>query len=197
MGLGDTNADEQAKRRRRGQSFANILEPAAQTPKVFEVFRARAGFRADNDAEQDQCNQRASLSGCKNILDPLSEIQPARVHEGEQRDHCQPERLGSGERKGVTAEPNRRDEIIRLGDPRNQHTGVPREADRHRRDGARLDDQQKRPAVKKTPKRRERLSQINVLPTGFRHHRRQFSIRQCCGQGQQTGDDPNHKQPTG
>jgi len=41
-----------------------------------------------------------------------------------------------------------------------------------------LNHQKQRPAVEKTPQRPERFAQINILPPGPRHHRRQLAIAQ-------------------
>ena len=57
-------------------------------------------------------------------------------------------------------------------------------------DGARLDDQEQRPAVEKAPEGPERLAQVDVLPAGPGHHGREFAVAQSADQGHDPGDDP-------
>jgi hypothetical protein len=84
-----------------------------------------------------------------------------------------------------------------LGKPRNQITGVAREADGDRRDRAGLNHHEERPAVEESPQRRERFAQVDVLPARPRHHRCQLAVGQRSGERQHTGEDPCGEQQTG
>ena len=130
-------------------------------------------------------------------MDELAEIQAARVHECQQRDHRQADELCCGERERIAAKTDRFDEIVRLRHPRDQNTGVTRKPDSDRRDCAGLYNEKERPAVEKTPQRRERFAQINILPPGLRHHGRQLAIRERGHKREQAGDEPDNKQPAG
>ncbi len=57
-------------------------------------------------------------------------------------------------------------------------------------DGSGLDDEEKRPAVEKSPERPKRLAQINVLAAGLGHHRGQLAIAECADESKDRGDDP-------
>ena len=84
-----------------------------------------------------------------------------------------------------------------LGEPRNQIRRVAGEADGDRRDRAGLDHHEQRPAVEESPQRRERFAQVDVLPAGPRHHRRQLAVGQRSGERQHAGDDPGDQQQPG
>ncbi len=59
----------------------------------------------------------------------------------------------------------------------------------HRRNRPRLNHQKKGPAIEKPPQRPQRLAQINVLPAGPRHHRRQLAIAERANDGH----EPRHR----
>src|SRR5436305_1572842 len=77
-----------------------------------------------------------------------------------------------------------------------KHTRVTGEPDRERGDRPDLNNKKKRPAVEKSPERRKSFAKIDVLTACLWHHRRQFSVRQCGRQREQSGHDPNDEQPT-
>src|SRR5207248_1452861 len=54
IGLGHANGDEEAECGRRGQTFADILQTAAQGPKIAEVRRTRTRLQTDDDAKQNK-----------------------------------------------------------------------------------------------------------------------------------------------
>jgi hypothetical protein len=89
----------------------------------------------------------------------------------------------------------RRDQVIVVGDRWDQGAEVSGEADQHGRDGTGLDDEKQGPAVEKSPERGERLAQVDVLPTGARHHRRQLPVRQRADDGEESGHNPRAEQP--
>src|SRR5205807_4890557 len=62
-------------------------------------------------------------------------------------------------------------------DCREDYTEISRKPHRHCRDRARLDHEKKRPAIKKSPKRRIGFAQIHILPARMRKECCQFAIR--------------------
>src|SRR5713226_525609 len=92
---------------------------------------------------------------------------------------------------------DRCDNVVIDGNLRPNDTEKLCEADRDSRNGAGLNNEEKCPAVEKTPKRRERFAQINILPAGLRHHRGQLAVRERRRQSQQASDDPDNQQPSG
>ena len=68
------------------------------------------------------------------------------------------------------------------------------ECDADSGNGARLNDQKERPAVKKSPERPQRFSKIDVLPAGPRHHGCQFAIAESADNGQKSGYQPGADQ---
>ena len=68
------------------------------------------------------------------------------------------------------------------------------ESDADGGDGAGLDDEEERPAVKKSPERPERLAQINVLAAGLGHHGGQFAVAECADEGHDGGDHPRGRE---
>ena len=64
-------------------------------------------------------------------------------------------------------------------------------------DGAGLNHQKKRPAVKKSPKRPQRFAQVNVLTARARHHGSQFAVAQGPDDGQEAGHQPGPDQQRG
>jgi len=61
-------------------------------------------------------------------------------------------------------------------------------------DRARLNDQEQRPAVKKTPQRPKRFAKIDILSAGSRHHSRQFAITESGDDGHESRDCPRADQ---
>ena len=59
-----------------------------------------------------------------------------------------------------------------------------------------LNHQEQRPAVEKSPQRRERFAQINILAARARHHRRQFAIGKRARYRQKSGEQPCDQQPS-
>ncbi len=57
-------------------------------------------------------------------------------------------------------------------------------------DGSGLYHEKQRPAVEKSPERPERLTQVNVLAAGVRHHGSELAIGQRTGDGQKSGEQP-------
>ena len=74
IGLRHANADEESEGGRGSQSFADLLQTAAQRPEIAEVRRARARLYPDDDAEHNERDERARLRRCENILNKLAEI---------------------------------------------------------------------------------------------------------------------------
>ena len=74
---------------------------------------------------------------------------------------------------------------------------IAREPDGDRRDRAGLNDEKERPAVEETPERREGFAQINVLAAGLGHHGGQLAVGERGHERQQTGNEPDDKQPAG
>ncbi len=80
---------------------------------------------------------------------------------------------------------------------RNRRKEDPEElAERHAdgRDGPGLNHQEQSPAVEKSPQRAQRLAEVNVLPTGSRHHGRQFAVAQRANDGHEASDQPGANQ---
>ena len=92
------------------------------------------------------------------------------------------------------------DDVV-LSDPefvRSRDVEVdPIESAVRRRDCAGLNNEEERPAIEKTPQRRESFAQVNILPARLRHHGCQLAIRERCHECEQASDDPHHKQPAG
>ena len=60
----------------------------------------------------------------------------------------------------------------------------------HRGDGSGLNDEEKRPAVEKSPEGPERFAQVDVLAAGLGHHGGQLAVAQGADHGHDRGDDP-------
>src|ERR1700730_8757944 len=60
-----------------------------------------------------------------------------------------------------------------------------------------LNHQKKRPAVKKSPKRPERFSEVNILTAGARHHSSQFAVTQGRDDGEEAGHQVGTDQQSG
>ncbi len=106
------------------------------------------------------------------------------------------EQLLPGEAQRVlVGDADRRDDPGRRRNRWHQHAEKSREGHRHRGDRARLDHQEKRPAVEKAPKRRVGFAQVDVLPAGRGHHRGQFAVGKRRADGQHPGNRP--RRPAG
>jgi hypothetical protein len=198
VGLRHADGDEQAEPGGRGEPVADLLQRPARGPEVGEVGADRVGVPADQDAEHDERDERTGLGGGEDVLHQLAELEPARVHEGEERDHEHGDQLRGRQRDGVLApEMDRLDQVPVQAHRRHQHPEVLGEPDRDRRDGAGLDHDEQRPAVEEAGQRPERLAQIDVLATRLRHHRRQLAVREGRREREQAGDQPDHQEPAG
>src|SRR6202022_4367419 len=153
IGLRYADSDEEPECGRGGQSFADFLQTATQRPEVAEVCRTRARLHPDNNTEHNKCDERTRLRRREDVLHELTEIQSARVHICEQRDHRQADELCGGKRERIAAESNGFDQIVLLRNPGEEHTGVARKSDSDCRDCAGLNNEKERPAVEKTPER--------------------------------------------
>ena len=60
--------------------------------------------------------------------------------------------------------------------PPDQMQRVRRKGDRHRRDGAGLDDEQQRPSVEEPRERMQTLAQVDVLPARPREERAKLRV---------------------
>jgi len=80
------------------------------------------------------------------------------------------------------------------GDCRKKNAEKLAERNAHRGDSPSLDDQEKRPAVKKSPERAERLAQVDVLPTGLGHHGGELAVAERGDYGENGRDDPSTKE---
>ena len=171
----------------------------APRPELAEVVGDRVVVPAEEQCRRAiSPTQRAGFRRGENVLDDLAVFEPARVRPRQQRDEQDADELRRRQRERVAgAEVHRRHQVVILGDPRPQHAEVTREADRHGRDRAGLDDQEQRPAVEEPPQRRERFAQVDVLAAGARHHRRQFAVGQRADDRQHAGHDPRGQQPSG
>jgi hypothetical protein len=63
-----------------------------------------------------------------------------------------------------------------------------------RSDSPGLYDQKQRPAIQKSPDRPQRLAQINVLPSGFRHHRGELAVAERSDQRHRRRHQPRRDQ---
>ena len=90
----------------------------------------------------------------------------------------------------------RLDKVARFANARPQHTKKPRKPDSHSRNGSSLNNEEERPTVQKSQSRRERLTQINILPARLRHHSRQLAIRQRRSNGKHSSNNPGQQQPS-
>ncbi len=75
-----------------------------------------------------------------------------------------------------------------------EHAEKLAEGHAHGRNRSGLNHQEQRPPVEKSPKRAQRLAQINVLPARSRHHGRQFAVAQSSNNGQEAGHQPGANQ---
>src|SRR5437899_2710399 len=79
----------------------------------------------------------------------------------------------------------------------HERAEVARETDGYGGDRAGLDHEKQRPAVEKSPERRERLAQIHVLAAGPRHHRGELAVRERADHCENPGQHPRAEQPAG
>ncbi len=75
-------------------------------------------------------------------------------------------------------------QVVLRRDPRHEDAGVFREGHGHGGDGAGLNHHEQRPAVQEAVQRTEGFAQVDVLPAGVRHGRRQFAVAQRRDEGE-------------
>src|ERR1700737_2612688 len=71
------------------------------------------------------------------------------------------------------------------------------ESHAHRGDRPSLNDQEQRPPIQESPERAERFTQINVLASGSRHHRRQLAVTQSPDNSHESRYEPGGNQQRG
>ncbi len=76
----------------------------------------------------------------------------------------------------------------------SENAQIARESHDDRGDRSRLNDEEQRPAVEKSPQRRIRFAQVNVLAARLRHHRRKFAVGERRGERHESGDDPRERE---
>jgi hypothetical protein len=90
---------------------------------------------------------------------------------------------------------DRRDQVVRFRNRREEHAGKTRERNGDGGNGAGLDDGAEGPAIEKSPERGERLAQINVHAAGTRHHGGELAIGKRSGDGENAREKPGDEQP--
>ncbi len=149
-------------------------------------------------AQNQQGHHPQQLGDGEDVLDYLSPLHTVAVDQGDEDHDAQRQRLSRGDGERVPwQDMDGSHKIAALADGGEDGPRKTRKGDRNRRDAAGLNDRQQSPAVEEPEQRGEGLSQIHIHAAGPRHHRGQFAITECAGNGQNAGDQPNHKQPTG
>jgi len=187
-------------------SEPTIAAPIAQThrgaagrPKVDAKISGQClRVPADGDAEQDQQRERTGLDCGEGRLD-----QGRRAHAAD----VDPREHGDGEdgENALRREADRdvADRLREVQGRAEEHVGrqtgpedggEPRERDGDRRDGARLDDYEQRPAVQVAEQGRDPFAQIHVLSARAREHRRQLAIGHRAHEGYDTRHRPDDEQ---
>ena len=120
-------------------------------PHVRKIGLHRGGVAAHEDAQDDQRYQSDRFCRRENVLNPFAQPQSPRIRSGKRQDQQNPHQLLPGPRVARRARPEL------PGGRRNRgHDHAEKAGKRHghRGDGSGLNDQKKRPAVKKAPQGR-------------------------------------------
>ena len=164
-------------------------------PEPGKVCRDSGAVPAKQNAQQNQSDQGESLRRSKNILDVLAETQAARIGQREKYDQDNSNQLLRGKAQRVFGRKRDRGDDPRVGRNRGrEHAEEAGECNRYRRNRSGLNDQEKRPAVEKTPQRRIGFAQVDVLSARLGHHRRKLAIGKRRGNRQDAGNNPGEEQ---
>ena len=177
---------------------AGVLPELA--PARAEISIPRRGIAPHSEGQQNQAAQRQRLSRCEDVLNQRTQLHAADVHESQKDHHNNPGQIRRVDADLHVAQHHRSHpkrgymsdvpEPIVTGDGGKKHAEKLAEGHGDSGDCSRLNDQEKRPAVKKSPQRPQRFAQINVLAPGFGHHRRQLAVAERGGHGQNRRHHP-------
>ena len=163
-----------------------------------EIVGDRGVISRHEDAQKNQPKQRQRFRAGENVLNEFAKAHALHVQEGDEDHHHDADELLHRKADGVfRAERDRLNHPSCAGDRREKHAEIASESDGDRGDRAGLNDEKERPAVEKSPERRIRFAQINVLPAGVRKQRREFAVGKRGSDRQQSGDDPGEQQAAG
>ena len=130
----------QAAQRSTSPSSPGAMRDRRAEPGIPEVRRDGQGIPAKRQSEDNQREQRSGLGGGEDVLDQPAVVQPARVRPRQERDDRDPHELRDRERERVAGEEvDRRDQVAVLGNAREEHAEITREADATAAIGAGLD----------------------------------------------------------
>src|SRR5713226_835144 len=133
---------------------------------------------ANKNANKDQPKQRERLGAGEDILDELAKAYAQRIQEREKHNHQYPDELLHGQAYGVLRRKRKwRNDPSGGRNGGEQHAEVTREAHRNGGDRARLNYEEERPAVEKSPERGIRFTQVHVLSASMRKQRCQLAVR--------------------
>ena len=183
-----------------------VLRPeSSMVPEVaMEIGGQRLRIPSDEQAEQGQPQQRRNFGERENILNQRSGLQSENVDHRE-RNHdqncyqilrVQPD-IHIAQNHG--SDPNRRyspemQNPIRRRNGWNENTQKLAEGHAHCGNRSRLYNQEQRPTVQESPKRAQRLAQVDVLPAGSGHHGSQFAVAQSPDNGHEARHQPSRNQ---
>ena len=140
--LGDAQGDEESEGGGGAQAGGDGRD-AAGRPEVAEVGSDGIGVAREEQSDDDEREEGKGLSGGEDVLDELADLKAAGVDERQQdNDEDGGDLLGREAHGVVGREVDRRNNPGGRRDRRRQHAEVAGERDRHRRDGAGLDDQE-------------------------------------------------------
>src|SRR5205085_3090691 len=123
-------------------------------PEIFEVDVNGIGVPTNQNAQKNQSDQASGFRDREHVLNNLAKLQSARIHEGEQHDKQNADKLRGGKGDRVTrSDSDRSDDIVVDGSLRPKDAEKLCEPDRDRRDGPRLNHEEERPAIEKAPQR--------------------------------------------
>ena len=154
--------------------------------------------RSECHTDDDQPDERARFRGRENVLNDSSVLEAPRVGPRERGDQQNRDDLRRGQRQRVArADVDWRNQVAVVGNPRRQCAQVSCEADRHRGDRARLDDEEQRPAVEESEQRPESFAQVNVLAARARHHGGKLSVGYSGHHGHEAAHRPGEEEQFG
>ena len=158
-------------------------------------------------AERGQCGH---LQRGEHVLHPNALAKTPDVHRRQQHNHDAGHQLGridiellQGRREmrvqggGQRVAQGDRGQHVLLAAARHKRTEILGKGNGHGGVGARLNDEELRPAEEERPQVAERLAEKHVLSTGTGQHRRQFRTAVGAEDGEQPAEDPQADQHRG
>src|SRR5579883_1298389 len=150
-GLRNADGGEQAERGGGGQAGGDRRQIARRPEARAEIGAHRLRVPSEQQPDQDQAQQRRHLGGRENILDDFPVFKAPRISPGKQHDQQNRDQLRGGKRQRVSADPNRRDDVIGFAHQWHKDAEKSRESHADGGDGSGLNHQQQGPSVKKAP----------------------------------------------